>query len=60
MRGGGQKKKVKTPYPTLKSSLRASQTCYYYFSGGLGKKVMSIKVICGGGGGVGVEGVLRK
>ena len=40
LRGGGKKQSERHHPPTLKSSLRASRICYYYFQGGLGKKVM--------------------
>ena len=50
-RGGGKKQSGRHHPPTLKSSLRASQICYYFLQGGLGKKVMRCQSLGGGGGG---------
>ena len=50
--GGGKKQSGRHHPPTLKSSLRASQICYYFLQGGLGKKVMRCQSLGGGGGGV--------
>ena len=49
-RGGGKKQSGRHHLPTLKSSLRASQICYYFLQRGLGKKVMRCQSLGGGGG----------
>ena len=45
--GGGKKQSGRHHPPTLKSSLRASQICYYFLQGGLGKKVMRCQSLGG-------------
>ena len=51
LEGGAKKQSGRHHPPTLKSSLRASQICYYFLQGGLGKKVMRCQSLRGGGGG---------
>ena len=48
--GGGKKLRGRRHPPTLKSSLRASRICYFFFQRGLGKNVIRCQSWGGGGG----------
>ena len=58
--GGGKKQSGRHHPPTLKSSLRASQICYNFLQGGLGKKVMRCQSLGGGGGVYALNEFLKK
>ena len=60
MRGGGKKQSGRHHPPTLKSSLRASQICYYFLQGGLGKKSYEVSKFGGGGGVYALNEFLKK
>ena len=49
--GGGEIQNARHHPPTLKSSLRASQICYYFCRGVWGKKSYEVSKLGGGGGG---------